>query len=60
MRRSRSPAAPLEVIARVAEEKGCEAIVMGTRGQSELKSLVMGGVGMKVIHLAHVPVTLVR
>jgi nucleotide-binding universal stress UspA family protein len=49
-----------EVIARVAEERGCEAIVMGTRGQSELKSLVMGGVGMKVIHLAHVPVTLVR
>ena len=49
-----------EVIARVAEERGCEAIVMGTRGQSELKSLIMGGVGMKVIHLVRIPVTLVR
>jgi nucleotide-binding universal stress UspA family protein len=49
-----------EVIARLAEERGCEAIVMGTRGQSELKSLVMGGVGIKVIHLVRIPVTLVH
>jgi len=49
-----------EVIARVAEACGCGSIVMGTRGQSELKSLIMGGVGMKVIHLVRIPVTLVR
>ncbi len=49
-----------EVIARVARERGCAFIVMGTRGQSELKSFVMGGVGMKVLHLAEVPVTFVH
>jgi nucleotide-binding universal stress UspA family protein len=48
------------VIARVVKERGCGAIVMGTRGQSELKSLVMGGVGMKVLHLVEVPVTFVH
>ncbi len=51
---------PSETIARVAESRGCGAVVMGTRGQSELKSLVMGGVGMKVLHLVPVPITFVH
>jgi nucleotide-binding universal stress UspA family protein len=51
---------PPEVIARLAAEPGCTNVVMGTRGQSELKSLVMGGVGMKVLHLVQVPITFVR
>lgn len=35
-------------------------IVMGTRGLSNIKGLVMGSVGQKVIHLAQTPVTLVK
>jgi nucleotide-binding universal stress UspA family protein len=48
------------LIAQVVIERKCTAIVMGTRGQSELKSLIMGGVGMKVIHLVRVPITFVH
>ena len=43
-----------------AEELGCDAIVMGTRGMTPIGGLVMGSVAMKVIHLASVPVTLVK
>jgi nucleotide-binding universal stress UspA family protein len=48
------------LIAQAVVERNCGAIVMGTRGQSELKSLIMGGVGMKVIHLVRVPITFVH
>jgi nucleotide-binding universal stress UspA family protein len=37
-----------------------DLIVMGTRGMTELKSLVLGGVANKVVHHAHCPVLLVR
>lgn len=49
-----------QVIARVAAERGCASVVMGTRGQSELKGLLMGSVGLKLIHLLEVPVTFVH
>ena len=48
------------VIAKRAEELGCEGIVMGTRGLSAMGNLVMGAVATKVVHFAHVPVTLVK
>ena len=48
------------VIAAVAADRKCAAVVMGTRGQSELKSRLMGAVGMKVIHLVQIPVTFVH
>lgn len=47
-------------IARLAKELGCDQIVMGTRGQSALGGLLMGSVATKVLHLAEVPVTLVK
>lgn len=47
-------------IARCAEELACDGIVMGTRGLSAIGNLVMGSVATKVIHLAKVPVTLVK
>lgn len=47
-------------IARVAAERKCSSVVMGTRGQGEFKGLVMGSVGMKVIHLVQVPITFVH
>lgn len=47
-------------IAKAADEKGCDAIVMGTRGMGAIGNLVMGSVATKVIHLTKLPVTLVK
>ena len=47
-------------IARVTAERKCWCVIMGTRGQGEFKGLVMGSVGMKVIHLVQVPITFVH
>lgn len=49
-----------QAIARLATELGCDQIVMGTRGQSALSGLLLGSVAIKVLHLAEVPVTLVK
>lgn len=49
---------PGPVIAEFAKERGCDLILMGTHGSSA--SLILGSVAMKVIHLAEVPVTLVK
>jgi len=48
------------VIVKRADELKCDGIVMGTRGMGVIGSLVMGSVATKVVHLAHVPVTLVK
>ncbi len=47
-------------IARAAARMNCESIVMGSRGLGAIKSLVLGSTAMKVIHLATVPVTIVK
>ncbi len=49
-----------ETIARRADELGCDAIVMGTRGMTAVGSFVLGSVATKVVHSANVPVTLVK
>jgi len=49
-----------EAIVKVAKEEGCDLIVMGTRGMSAISNLVLGSVAMRVIHLAEVPVMLVK
>ncbi|MBI2312352.1 MAG: universal stress protein [Betaproteobacteria bacterium] len=49
-----------EIIAKFAKKLKCEGIVMGTRGLGPVKGLVMGSVATKVLHLAAVPVTLVK
>jgi nucleotide-binding universal stress UspA family protein len=51
---------PAVEIARVAREEACDQIVMGTRGLAALAGLALGSVATKVVHLAEVPVTLVR
>ena len=48
-----------ERIVAYSREKGCAAIVMGTRGLSSLPSLLLGSVATRVLHLAEVPVTLI-
>jgi len=51
---------PAELIARFAREQGCDGIVMGTRGMGAVRNLVLGSVATKIVHLADVPVTLVK
>ena len=51
---------PAEMIAQFAREKGCDQIVMGTRGLGSTSSLLLGSVATKVIHLSEAPVLLVK
>lgn len=51
---------PAEVIARFAQRTQCREIVVGTRGLGRVRGLLLGSVTNKVIHLATVPVTLVK
>jgi nucleotide-binding universal stress UspA family protein len=51
---------PGEVIASFARRTRCAEIIMGTRGLGRVRGLLLGSVTMKVIHLASVPVTLVK
>ena len=47
-------------IAAAARRLKCDSIVMGTRGMGRLANLLLGSVASKVVHLARVPVTLVK
>jgi nucleotide-binding universal stress UspA family protein len=47
-------------IDRVAREENVNNIVMGTRGLSEVRGLILGSVTTQLLHLADAPVTLVR
>lgn len=51
---------PAEVIASFARRTRCSEIIMGTRGLGRVRGLLLGSVTTKVIHLATVPVTLVK
>ena len=51
---------PAEEIVRAAKECGAEQIVMGTRGRGALGSFFIGSVAQRVVHLANVPVLLVK
>lgn len=51
---------PTQVILEQAQKLGNAIIVMGNRGLSNVRELVIGGVSNKVLHHAACPVTLVR
>lgn len=51
---------PAVSIAGFARDLGCELIVMGTRGMGAVAGVMLGSVASKVVHLAGIPVTLVK
>jgi nucleotide-binding universal stress UspA family protein len=48
------------VIVNYAEKKMVDLIVIGTRGQSGFKKLLIGSVASDVLHYAHCPVMIVK
>lgn len=51
---------PAEVIAREAEERGADLIVMGSHGMSGFSELLFGSVTMGVLARSHIPMLVLR
>jgi nucleotide-binding universal stress UspA family protein len=51
---------PADAIAEYVKEKGCDQIIMATRGRGDVPSLLLGSTARKVVSLVKVPVTLVK
>ena len=51
---------PAETILQVAKKRRCGQIVMGSRGQGRVASLLLGSVANKVIQMSSCPVTVVK
>ncbi len=51
---------PSEKIIQTCEEEGCDGIVLGSRGLSDFEGLFVGSVCHQVLHLAKLPVLVVR
>lgn len=49
-----------DAILRVAETRGCDLIVMGSRGRGRLESMLLGSVSQRVVQEAPCPVLIVR
>lgn len=51
---------PAQMISEFATKYHCRMIVMGTRGLGAIRTLAVGSVANKVVHLVDVPVLLVK
>lgn len=51
---------PPEMILAAAEKYDADTIVMGSRGLSGIKELLLGSVGNHIVHYAKVPVVIVK
>lgn len=49
-----------ETLIALADELGCDHIVMGTRGLGEVSGVLLGSVTRKVLHLARIPVVCIK
>ena len=47
---------PAHVIASIADESGAGLIVTGTRGHTAVSGLLLGGVTLRLLHIARKPV----
>ena len=54
------PGSPADEIVDAAKELGADMIVIGSRGWGEIRSVLLGSVSERVMHLAHCPVLIVR
>lgn len=51
---------PPNELVRFAEDAAADLLVVGSRGHGTVKRLLLGSVADRVVHLAHVPVLVVR
>ncbi len=51
---------PAETMARHANEHGYDEVILGTRGQNPVSTLLLGSVSTKLLQLADMPVVLVK
>lgn len=51
---------PADVVVAVAKEAECDAIVMGSRGLSQITKLFIGSVSSEVVNHSEVPVIIVK
>lgn len=51
---------PAHTLVEIAERFGCDMIVMGARGNSALRSAMLGSVSNEVLHASPVPVVIVK
>jgi len=49
-----------ETVVALADELGCDAIVMGTRGLGAISGLALGSATRKVLHLSRLPVVCIK
>jgi len=49
-----------DTVVAFANKLGCRLLVMGTRGMGSIPNMLLGSVATKVLHLATIPVVLVK
>lgn len=51
---------PAHTLVEIVERYGCDAVIMGARGQGRLRRAMLGSVSHEMLHAAPVPVTIVK
>jgi nucleotide-binding universal stress UspA family protein len=49
-----------QAIVKAADDRKCDLIILGSKGRSALRDLLIGSVAQRVVALADVPVTLIK